>query len=97
MLPNTKEKEDSLDFLCGGSIFIDHGSSKIDIYHQVSLDTSDTIRRKELYEKSAAESGVEIKHYRGENGVYRSAAFKQDVKKRDQSMDLSGVDVHGKK
>ena len=82
--------------LCGGTLFVDHGSSKIDIFHQVSLGTSDTIRSKELYEQAAAESGVQIKHYRGDNGVYRSSAFKKNIQKRQQNITFFGVGLHGK-
>ena len=32
-LPNTKGKEDPHKILCGGTIFVDHGSSKTDIFH----------------------------------------------------------------
>ena len=62
--------------------FVDHRSSKIDVYHQVSLGALDTIRSEKLYEQSAAESSVQIQHLRRDNGVYRSDAFQKDVKKK---------------
>ena len=79
-----------------GQLFVDHRSGKIDVYHQVSLGASDTIRGKELYEQSAAKSSVQIQHLRGDNGVYISDAFQKDAKKRNIIMDFSGVGVCGK-
>ena len=79
---------------CGGTLFNDHASSKIDVYHQVSLGASDTIRSKELYEQKAEEVGVKIQSYRGDNGVYKSKAFKDDLVRRGQTMTFSGVGAH---
>ena len=36
-LPNTRGREDPHKMYCGGTLFNDHASSKIDVYHQVSL------------------------------------------------------------
>ena len=54
-LPNTRGREDPHKMYYGGTLFNDHTFSKIDVYHQVSLGVSDTIRSKELYEQKAAE------------------------------------------
>ncbi len=53
-------------------MFVDHASGVIKIHHQVSLGASDTVRSKELHELWAAEHGVSVKSYRGDNGVYKS-------------------------
>ena len=66
-LPNTRGKEDPQKMYCGGTLFSDHASSKIDVFHQVSLGTSDTIRSKNEYEHQVAEMGVRIVPYRGDN------------------------------
>ena len=71
-LPNTRGREDPAKLYCGGTLFNDHASSKIDVYHQVSLGVSDTIRGKKLYDQVAEKSGVNISAYRGDNVVYRS-------------------------
>ena len=62
-----------------GEVFVDHTSSTIIIYNQVSLGASDIVRRKELYELWATEHGVSVKSYRGNNGVYTSNMFKEDL------------------
>ena len=43
---NTRGKEDPQNIYCGGAIFADHGTSKIDVMYQVSLGASDTARNK---------------------------------------------------
>ena len=49
-IPNTKGNEDPQKLYCGGTFFNDHASSKIDVFHQVSLEASDTIMSKGIYE-----------------------------------------------
>ena len=44
----------------GGTLFNDHASSQIQVYHEVSLGTSDTIRSKQQYELEAGSAGVKI-------------------------------------
>ena len=39
--------------------------------------------------------GVRIESYRGDNGVYKSKEFKDDLIARQQIMSYSGVGVHG--
>ena len=74
---------------------MDHATSKIDVYHQVSLGGSDTVRNKELYGQKAKEYGVKIQSYRGDNGVFKYQVFQEDIKKRDQLLTFSGVGTHG--
>ena len=81
---------------CGGTVFVEHASGMIDIYNQVSLGTSDTLRSKEIYENKAKEFGITIKGYRGDNGVYKSKSFLDQVSNADQQLSLSRVGAHGK-
>ena len=83
-LKNTRVKEDPQNMYCGGTIFVDHATSKIDVMHQVSLGASDIVRNKELYEQEAMKYGVTFKSYRGDNGVFKSQVFIDDIKKRHQ-------------
>ena len=94
-LPNTRGREDPQKIYCGGTLFNDHASSKIDVYHQVSLGASDTVRSKHDYEQRADEVGVKVIKYRGYNGVYKSKEFKEDLNLRRQTISYSGVDIHG--
>ena len=54
-LPNTRGQEDPAKMYCGGTLFNDHASSKIDVFHQVSIGASDTLRSKGEFEQKAEE------------------------------------------
>ena len=47
-LLNTRGKEDPQKIYCGGTLFSDHASSKINVFHQVLLGATDTVRSKNL-------------------------------------------------
>ena len=79
---------------CGGTLSSHHTSSKIDVYHQVSLGAFDTIRSKELYKQTDVEVGVKALKYRGDNGVYKTKAFLDYLARRHQTMTYSGVGTH---
>ena len=72
----------------GSAIFVDHTSNYISVHHQVSLYGTDTVRSKDLYEIVTAEYGVEVISYRGDHGVYKYTAFKEDLVKRKQTFSL---------
>ena len=80
---------------CGGTVFIDHTSGVIKVYHQVSLGASDTVRIKDLHELWEFGLGTNIHIYRGNNGVYKSTLFKNDLKQRHQTMTYSEAGAHG--
>ena len=96
-LLGSKGKEDPSKMYSGGTVFVDHASSTIIIYNQVSLGASDTVRSKEIYELWAAKHGVSMKCYRGGNRVYKTKMFKEDLALKHQKMSYSGVGAHGKK
>ena len=93
-LPHTKGKEDLDRMYSGGTVFVDHASSMISIYDQVSLRSSDTIWSKNDYEKRLAESGVTVKKNRADNGIYASEIFTKTLKECQQKLSLSGVGSH---
>ena len=62
-LPNTRGREDPHKMYCGSTLFNDHASSKIGIFHQVSLGDPDNVRSKHVYEQRAADVGVKIIKY----------------------------------
>ena len=74
---------------------MDHATGRIDIYNQVSLGASDTIMSKELYEAKALGFGITDRCYRGDNGVYRSKSFMDNLYKRKQHMSVYGAGAHG--
>ena len=69
-LPDTNGSKDPQKMYCGGTVVVDHASLLINIYYQLSLNDSNTIRSKNIYEMSASEMDINTTSYRGGNGVY---------------------------
>ena len=84
-------KEEPHKMYCGGTIFVDHRSSKMDVLHQVLFGVSDTIRSKDIHEPKSEEVVVKIKKYRGDNGIYKSTEFKSKIAARVQLFGFSVV------
>jgi hypothetical protein len=93
-LPHTRGKESANEKYQGGTIFVDEASGFIFIQHQVGLTASETIRSKHLFERESASCGVLIQNYRGDNGVYKTKEFMDDLEQRNQTMRFSGVGAH---
>jgi hypothetical protein len=66
-LPHTKGKESAGHQYCIGTIFADHASRFVRCLHQVSLQGTDTILSKPIFEQNAKEYGVKIQLYHGDN------------------------------
>jgi Reverse transcriptase (RNA-dependent DNA polymerase) len=93
-LPNTYGKEKEEAKYGGGTIFIDHASTKIYVRHQVSLRAGETVQAKREFEQDAAKHGVRIKKYHADNGVFDSKEFSDHMKQCDQTIDFSGSGAH---
>ena len=61
-LPHTKEKEDPLEMYVGGTLCVDHTSGLIQVYNQVTLEASDTLCSKHLFEHEGEVAGHTIRH-----------------------------------
>ena len=95
-LPCIKGKGDLHKMLSEGTLFVDHASGYVRVYNQVSLSTADTVHSKTNYEHEAADLGITINQYHGDNGVYKSQIFMDDLDKHHQTMSLSGVRANEK-
>ena len=93
-LPHTRGKETSTSMYVGGTIYIDHASSFIYCVNQVSLETTGTLQGKHDFEREARSCGVSIGAYRGDNGIFRSKGWIDDLQQRSQHMEFSGVGAH---
>ena len=93
-LPHTKGKEKDKERYQGGTIYVDEASGFIFAQHQVSLNAAETIRGKHLFEREALTCGREIKNYRGDNGVFKTKEFINDLEQRRQTIRYSGVGAH---
>ena len=84
-----KEKNDKK--YSGGTIFKDHASNYLSVHFQLSLRAGETIIAKKSFERFAASTGVTVKKYHADNGVFVSEAFKAHVLATNQVLELSGV------
>lgn len=83
-------ERDSMMF-SGGTIFSDHFSNKIWVFNQISLRAGETLLGKRQLEREAAANGVRVKEYHGDNGVFVSDQFRDDILRKEQNLKLSGV------
>jgi hypothetical protein len=93
-LPNTYGREKESSMYVGGTIFVDVASHTIHVYHQVSLAAADTLLSKAQFEQDAASYGVSIKQYHVDNGIFTSAAWKDNLHGERQQQRVSGVGAH---
>ena len=84
-------KEPSSKKFSGGTIFKDHASNYMSVHFQMSLRAGETIVAKQTFERFAATSGVKIKKYHADNGVFVSTAFKAHILANNKVLELSGV------
>ena len=91
---HTAGKESENERFIGGTVFIDESSGFLGVENQVSLKSGDTIRGKRAYERELRDYGVEVKHYLGDNGVYRSREYQAELQKENQTMNMCGVGAH---
>ena len=93
-LPSSYGREKESEKYVGGTIFIDEASGYFSVHNQVSLNAEETIRSKHSFERDAIRHGVPILGYRADNGIYRSAKFREDLNKFGQTIQFCGVGAH---
>ena len=54
----------------------------------------ETMNEKLAYKRFAADHGVKVMHYRGDNMRYNEGAFTENCKEQNQVLDLCGVGAH---
>ena len=93
-LAHTYGKERPTERYTGGSIFVDHFSSLIKIYHQVHASAAETLLSKGEFESFAQDFGVKIRSYRADNQPFDAAIFVDDIEVKGQTINYSGVGAH---
>ena len=72
--------------------------SKVELYLwiwlQVSLGAEENLLAKAYFERESTLSGVKIKQYHTDNGVFTTQSFIDEVYKSDQRITFSGVSSH---
>ena len=93
-LPHTQGREKEKEQYSGGTIYVDEASGLIFSSNQVSLNANETLRGKARFERFAQTCGVDIVSYRGDNGVFKSKMYQDDLQRKKQSIRFSGVGAH---
>jgi hypothetical protein len=91
-LPHTFGKERN-GYTCG-TLFVDHASGKFFNFCQISNNANKTIRNKVKLEGLAQEASIQIKAFHAVNGIFASAAFKDNCKSKHQKLTFSSVGAH---
>lgn len=90
-LPDKRGRERDHQRYCGGTIFVDHASSAVYVYHQVSLGAAETLKSKRAFEQELLRCGVTVKEYHTDNGHFTAKSFAEHIEAEDQRIEFSGV------
>jgi hypothetical protein len=79
----------------GGCIFVDHASGFIFVKHQVSLNSHETLKAKESFERMCRNTGVTPQEYLADNSkTFTSAEFSVNLAYFKQVIRFAGVGAH---
>jgi hypothetical protein len=78
----------------GGTLFVDCHTGYIKCVHQTSLNALETLMAKQIYERGAAQHGVQVTGYHTDNGVFTSRSFIDEIQQSKQRITFTGVNAH---
>ena len=78
----------------GGTLFVDHASSRMFAHHQVSTRVGNTLMGKHAFEKEAGEHAVKLKSFHADNWPFAASEFAHDLELQGQTMTHSGAGAH---
>ena len=94
-LPNTFGKEDDTKKFSGGCIFVDHATGYIFTAMQTHLNTHETLKAKEAFERHCRDFGVVIQTYLSDNGSsFSSKEYQTKMEQFQQIQRFAGVGAH---
>jgi transposase InsO family protein len=78
----------------GSTVFVDQASDFSYIFHHTALNSDQTVKAKQAFEREAKRHGVTIKHYHADNDLFRTKLFMADIEKKGQTISFAGVGAH---
>jgi len=87
----SKGHEPSDKRFCGGTIFVDVASGRIELKFQISLAAADTIQSKMEYERLCQSYGFMVKSYRTDNGTFTAQSMLSHIDQKGQFLSFSGA------
>jgi Reverse transcriptase (RNA-dependent DNA polymerase) len=76
------------------TVYVDHFSELSFVYLQRGTSALETLDSKKEFERFARSNGVNIHHYRADNGRFADNAWKEDVLSKGQRLTFCGVSAH---
>lgn len=73
------------------TIYYDSISKLAFVHFQTSTGATETLEGKHRFERYAHQRGVSLRNFRADNGVFKSAAIRMDLKKNNQDVTFSAV------
>lgn len=79
----------------GSALFVDNATGYIDVHHQKSLNSHETLRAKETFEANSRDLGIVPQQYRSNNAaVFTSKDYKKHLEEFAQTQKYAGVGQH---
>lgn len=79
----------------GGCLFVDNSSNYVKCYHQVSMDTHETIRSKETFEFQCRDVGIQVQSYLTDQASsFTSQEFEAHLQQFHQVSRVAGTGGH---
>ena len=94
-LPHTYGKEAEDDRYSGSCLFMDYASSYIYVYHQVQLNSNETLLAKKQFESVLARYGVTVQSYITDNGTaFKNKEYTAHLEQFHQHTTYAAVGAH---
>ena len=77
------------------TIYFNSISKRGFVEFQHSTDADANISGKHRMERYATKHNVKIRNFRADNGIFKSAEFRADLRKHDQDISFAAVGAHG--
>jgi hypothetical protein len=94
LVPQTKGFHRTTARFVGGTIFVDHATGFTYVHLMKDFTAEATLEAKHAYEAKAAEHGVHIRSYHGDNGRFAETAWVTDSSEKGQTLTFCGVGSH---
>ena len=82
------------DRITGACVFLDNHTRYSYSHLQTSIDNEQTLEAKQGFEQHSAASGVDIKAYHADNGIFATQGFRNQVQTSNQKISYCAVGAH---
>jgi Reverse transcriptase (RNA-dependent DNA polymerase) len=76
------------------AVYVDNATGYGFIWLQKSISEEETITGKIAFERHCAQNHITVQHYRADNGIFASNAWKNACQRQNQRLTFTGVNAH---